>query len=102
MQDPVDLKLRYRGMPLLLLREKVSRSGGDLLDTGKVTKSVGNGACGEAITPRWHIRTFRGATRVAVSPLDALCVRGNDSKCCDLLYDQQLPIQTCVIGNSQV
>jgi hypothetical protein len=29
---------------LLLLREEVSRSGGDLPDTGKVTKSAGNGA----------------------------------------------------------
>jgi hypothetical protein len=26
----------------------------------------------------------------------------SDRKCCDLLYDQQLPIQTCVTGNSQV
>ena len=40
------------GNALLLLREEVSRSGGDLPDTGKVTKSAGNGACGEAITPR--------------------------------------------------
>jgi len=40
------------GHALPLLREEVSRSGGDLPDTGKVTKSVGNGACGEAITPR--------------------------------------------------
>jgi hypothetical protein len=29
---------------LLLLREEVSRSGGDLSDTDKVTKSAGNGA----------------------------------------------------------
>jgi hypothetical protein len=29
---------------LLLLREEVSRSGGDLSNTDKVTKSVGNGA----------------------------------------------------------
>ena len=29
---------------LLLLREEVSRSGGDLSDTDKVTKSTGNGA----------------------------------------------------------
>ncbi|SDJ47233.1 hypothetical protein SAMN04487926_15322 [Paraburkholderia steynii] len=34
--------------------------------------------------------------------LVALCVRVNDRKCRDLLYDQQLPIQTCVTGNSQV
>lgn len=29
---------------LFLLREEVSRSGGDLSDTDKVTKSAGNGA----------------------------------------------------------
>ena len=29
---------------LLLVREEVSLSGGDLPDTGKVTKSAGNGA----------------------------------------------------------
>ena len=33
----------YEHAPLLL-REEVSRSGGDLPDTGKVTKSAGNGA----------------------------------------------------------
>ena len=33
----------YEHAPLLL-REVVSRSGGDLPDTGKVTKSAGNGA----------------------------------------------------------
>jgi hypothetical protein len=40
------------GYALPLLREGVSRSGGDLPDTGKVTKSVGNGVCGEVVTPR--------------------------------------------------
>ena len=39
-------------LALFLLREGVSRSGGDLPNTGKVTKSAGNGACGEAVTPR--------------------------------------------------
>jgi len=33
----------FRALVLPLLRGEVSRSGGDLLDTGKVTKSVGNG-----------------------------------------------------------
>jgi len=36
------------------------------------------------------------------TPTVALRVRVNDRKCRDLLYDQQLPIQTCVTGNSQV
>ena len=48
---PAKLSL-YAGNALLPLREGVSRSGGDLPDTGKVTKSVGNGVCGEAVTPR--------------------------------------------------
>ncbi|SIT49379.1 hypothetical protein BN2475_1380004 [Paraburkholderia ribeironis] len=49
---PDGFEVAVPGHALSLLREKESRSGGDLLDTGKVTKSVGNGACGEAVTPR--------------------------------------------------
>lgn len=37
---------------LLLLREEVSRSGGDGSDTDPVTKSADNGVCGEVVTPR--------------------------------------------------
>jgi hypothetical protein len=48
---------------LPLLREGVSRSGGDLPDTGKVTKSAGNGACGEAVTPRCASRLSMGRLR---------------------------------------
>ncbi len=48
---------------LLLLREEVSRSGGDLPDTGKVTNSAGNGACGEAVTPRCASRLSTGRLR---------------------------------------
>ena len=48
---------------LPLLREGVSRSGGDLPDTGKVTKSAGNEACGEAVTPRCASRLSTGRLR---------------------------------------
>lgn len=48
---------------LPLLGEGVSRSGGDLPDTGKVTKSAGNGACGEVVTPRCASRLSTGRLR---------------------------------------
>ena len=51
---------------------------------------------------RWVLWGGGGRNAVSLPALVALCVRVSDRKCCDLLYDQQLPIQTCVTGNSQV
>ncbi len=51
MHSSMQLLLQYEHA-LLLLREGVSRSGGDLPNTREVTKSAGNGACGETVTPR--------------------------------------------------
>ncbi len=51
-RGPGRIQCPSTGYALLRLRGGVSRSGGDLPDTGKVTKSVGHGICGEAVTPR--------------------------------------------------
>ena len=45
------------------LRKSVSRRGGDLLCTGRVTKPVENGARGEAVTPRCVSRLSAGRLR---------------------------------------
>jgi len=41
----------------------VSRSGGDLSNIGRVTEPVGNGVCGEVVTPRCTSRLSIGRLR---------------------------------------
>jgi hypothetical protein len=64
------------------LRKSESRNGGDLLCTGRVTKPVGNGTCGEVVTPRCVSRLSAGRVR-NTNRLMRVC----GLKCHHLLHD---------------